>query len=97
MLRQLISLLLIKNSSLPIASRGYYFFCIFSISKTIKVNNASRNIPPVNNNIKLSLLICTTPSLKKGKVIPVARTTLILIYFTIFYYSIVGNEYFIIV
>ncbi|EDT70029.1 hypothetical protein CJD_A0014 [Clostridium perfringens D str. JGS1721] len=29
--------------------------------------------------------------------IPVARTTLILIYFTIFYYSIVGNEYFIIV
>lgn len=35
---------------------GYYFFEIFSISNTINVSNAIKNIPAVNSNIKFNCL-----------------------------------------
>ena len=48
------------------------FFEIFSISNTIGVNNAIKNIFAVNSNIKSSLLISIISLLKIGKVKTVA-------------------------
>ena len=53
------------------------FFEIFSISNTINVNNAIKNIPAVNSNINVSLLMCITLPSTRGKVIPVARIQLL--------------------
>jgi len=53
------------------------FLEIFSISNTINVNNAIKNIPAVNGNIKSSLLISITSLLKRGKVMPVVHIQLL--------------------
>ena len=50
---------------------------LFSISNTINVNNAIKNIPDVNGTIKSSLLISITALLKRGTVMPVAYIQLL--------------------
>lgn len=47
---------------------------LFSISNTININNAIKNIPDVNGTIKSSLLISL---LKRGTVMPVAYIQLL--------------------